>query len=301
MNALPQDALPLAVNDPHRVRAVAERPVEELLDRDRRFVGPHSSDVEFVAHSDGREVVIDASGRNGLVGRRAALYGSQPAHVQRETRVPHDHRRLPVRGFYGLHRAPYVEAPNSDDIAYPNRTSRFLRRRFDGGLLKFLGLRPRPFQLKSGPLDRLVVDPLAARHVPRQRRLRSSQLPASVLELRRQFRPHRRRHVLPPGPRVAKLGLQGFPSGLRLALGLLGLLEHRLELHSLPLKLVQPVLELHVLRFQQTGRLLHDPLRQSQPPRDGHGIAPPRHAHRQVVRRTQRVRFEIDARVHHSL
>ena len=89
-------------------------------------------------------------------------------------------------------------------------------------------------------------------------------------------------------------------AGLGVPLGFLGVLEHSLELHTLALKLVQPVLELHVLRFQQAGSLVHDVLGEAQTAGNGHGVAPSGHAHRQVVRWSERVRFEIDAGVHHA-
>ena len=93
-----------------------------------------------------------------------------------------------------------------------------------------------------------------------------------------------RQHVVPARLDVAKLGVEGLGRGLGVALGLLGVLEHGLELHTLALKLVQPVLELHVLRFQQAGGLFHDLLREAQTAGNGHGVAPSGHAHGEVVR-----------------
>ena len=163
-----------------------------------------------------------------------------------------------------------------------------------------LDFRPSLFQFEAGALDGLVVDRLTGGGVPRQGRLGAAELPAGILELGGQFRSHVRQHVVPARLDVAKLGIEGLLRGLCVPLGLLGVLEHGLELHALALKLVQPVLELHVLRFQQAGGLVHDLLREAQTAGNGHGVAPSGHAHRQVVRRAERVRFEIDAGVHHA-
>ena len=121
----------------------------------------------------------------------------------------------------------HVQPHDPDDVPYANRARR-LCGGFDRCLLQTLDFRARLLQFQSRPLDGLVVDRLAAGRVPRQRRLRSTELPSGVLELPRHLRPHVRQHVLTAGLDVPNLVVERLLGGLRLALRQLGLLEHGL-------------------------------------------------------------------------